>query len=232
MRVSATLALLGALVLTGTGCGDTAFGDLLVHYRLGSGGAGETCDALSVAAVRVTVDNAERAPLIEEALCSDSRQEVLLRHVPADVYTVTVEGLDASGNVAYRGSQENVRVATDTVSETREVALAVLPPGLRLIWGFSDGMMCAPHGVSEIQAVAWLNGMTPAYDETIPCGDGLVEIELFPGTYDLRVRAIDDDSGDYTFAWDREDIELAPGAGMIQVVASLEPCGTEGCSAP
>jgi hypothetical protein len=232
MRVSALPALLGLAFLGSAGCDDGSLGDLLVHYQLGSGGPAETCAAFAVQGIRVTVDNSEREPLVEEALCNDARPEVLIRQLPADVYTVTVEGIDAEGNVAYRGEQADVRVTSDTVTETRNIAIAVLPPGLRLIWGFSDGMMCAPHNVTEVQVVAWLGGNARAYDEVHDCATGLVEIELMPGTYDLRVRAIDEASQDYAFAWDREDLVLEPGGGIMQVVASLEPCGEGGCSAP
>ena len=230
MRVSALAAVLVAvLALPGSGCGDADFGDLLVKYRIGSGAQG--CDDVGVQVIRVTLANSERAPIVEEAVCSDTRPEVLLRQVPADVYTVSIEGIDGNEVSTFSGSQENVRVVADSINETREIAMNVTPPGLRLIWGFSDGMMCGLHNVEELHVVLYRDSISLEYDEMIDCTSGITEIEeLLPGVYDLRVRAVDGTSGDYTFEYDRDGIELQAG-GMVQVVASLEAC-PESCSAP
>lgn len=229
MRVSLRPALVAVLVVVSAGCGDAALGDLLVHYQLGSGTL--TCQSRGVQVIRVTLANSEREPLVEEAVCSDASRQVLIRQVPADVYTVTVEGIVAAETIAYRGELGNVRVAADTVTETRDIALQAVPPGLRVVWSFAEPGMCATHGVSQVQVVAWLGSEIREVDEVFDCNSGVAQMELRAGSYDLRVRGIDSTTQNYTYGWDRNGIELQAGSGMVQVVAVLDEC-VGPCTAP
>jgi hypothetical protein len=51
----------------------------------------------------------------------------------------------------------------------------------------------------------------------------LIEAGLAADLYDLRIRAIDATSGDYTFAYDEEGIQLSAGM-QSQVIVVLAEC--------
>ena len=64
--------------------------------------------------------------------------------------------------------------------------------------------------------------------EIVECGPGHYIVEdLLATAYDLRVRAIHMESGDYIYAYDHDDIELTSGDANDAIVADLAVCEAE-----
>lgn len=230
MRKTALVTIMALALSASAGCGDSSyFGDLLIHYRIGSG---VTCAAAGIDSIEVTLDGSEHDPAPWIAPCNDRTSDLLFRDVPVDVYDVTVRGLDEDGEPIFDGSQDGVTIVEGDVTETRNITLTVMNPSLRLIWTFPGGTMCGVNGVSELHVVLYRQSINVERDiDDVPCQPGQYVIEdLFPDEYDIRVRAFDETSGEYTFAFDRDGIDLT-GAGTVQVVANLESCQGE-CTPP
>jgi hypothetical protein len=230
MMKKTLLAMVVPALALSAGCGDSSYyGDLLVHYRIGSG---VTCDTAGIASIEVTLDGSEHDPAPSIAPCTDRTTDLLFRDVPVDVYDVTVRGLDEDGDPIFEGTQTGVTIVEGDVTETRTITLSVMNPSLRLIWTFPGGTMCGVNNVSALHVVLYRQSINIERDlDDVECQPGQFLIEdLFPDEYDIRVRAFDDTSGEYTFAFDRDGIDLT-GAGTVQVVANLEACQGE-CTPP
>lgn len=227
---STTLILTAALALTiGAGCGESdKFGDLVVRYQIGSG---VSCDEAGIESLEISLYGESHELTPQRAACHDERGELLFRQIPEDVYDVVVHGLDSNDEPIFEGQERNVTVLEGEESETRTITITVMNPALRVRWRFDNGFQCSTNGVEELQMVLYRESINIERDEIVSCdlGEYLIE-DLFPGNYDLRVRAIDAEEGEYSFAHDYDDIDLT-GGGTDSIVVTLEACQGE-CSAP
>ncbi len=227
---STTLIVTAALALAmGSGCGESdSFGDLVVRYQIGSG---IDCDEAGIDSIQITLDGSSHTPDPRIVACRDERGELLFRNIPVDVYDVVVHGLDANDEPIFEGEQEDVSIIEGDEVETRVITLSVMNPALRVRWRFDNGFQCSTNDVQEIEMVLYRERIDRETDEIVDCelGEFLIE-DLFPGNYDLRVRAIDATEGEYSFAYDLDGIDLT-GGGTESVVVTLEACQGE-CSAP
>ena len=217
---SLTLILTGLVVIM-TGCFSDPSGTVLVNYRLGD--TSDTCEQYGVFDVRVRLEAPERSPIEETSRCVDGGNQITVREVPEDVYTVTVEGLDTAERAIFEGVETGINVAEDGVAETDLIRLRSVPASLLVQWRFSNGFMCPQNSVEELEIGLYLRGNYVAYDN-IPCMDGEYLIDdLESTTYDLRVRAIDVTTGDYSFFFDEDEIQMTAGI-ETQRLADLGVC--------
>ena len=230
MRIFALIAIIGALF--SASCADPV-GNLVVQYRVSLGA--DTCSTLGIDVIRVHLQAAEAGSLPEQSEpCIGSSGSISLSNVPVDVYTVVVEGIDDQGNIIYTGEETNVAVYEGQLTETDEVNLRVTPPSLNLIWRFTNGFMCSYNGVGELDIELWLRGSGFFGAETVDCESQqpfLMDENLVVGAYDLQVRAVDLETGDYTYfynsledeSYTQNGIELAAGR-PVNVLSTLSQC--------
>lgn len=208
------------------GCGEDPTGTLIVNYQIGQ--PDETCAQHGVYEIRVVLQTPEEGDIESTARCQDGRAAFTVNAVPVGVYSVTVEGVDPNDNVRYEGFEAGISVTEGVAAETNLIRLRPVPASLRVEWTFSNGGMCPQNNVDTIEVGYYFGGFYEFV--TAACIDGEVVIEdLLDGSYNVRVRAIDAETEDYTFAADIDDVQLSAGTETVvdYQTAVLQPCSTD-----
>jgi hypothetical protein len=208
MRTALLTATVVSLIL-GSGCADPV-GDLAVGYQVSAGA--ETCADLGIVSVEVILEAPDQDPISSTTSCVGASGQVSFNDVPVNVYTITVNGLDASGFVIYTGSRTGVSVSEGVQNTADGIGLSVTPPTLSLEWGFTNGGMCtsASVNVDEIDVRLWIRG-AGMFGETytVGCQDlqpFIIDDGLMPGDYDVQARGRDAGTGLYTYQFNSVDI--------------------------
>lgn len=226
MRSTVSLAATLCVAALAAGCGEEPTGTLIVNYQIGQ--PDETCAQHGVYEVRVVLRAPEEGDFETTARCQDGRAALTVNAVPVGVYSASVEGIDPNEDVLYEGFEAGLSITEGVATETNLIRLRPVPASLHVEWVFANGRMCPQNNVENIEVGYYFGGF---YESVIAtCIDGEVVIEdLLDGTYDVRVRAIDAETEEYTYAVDIDGVELSAGTETFldyQTVV-LEPCPTD-----
>jgi len=230
LSIAATVcALFGSVSV---GCGDEGVGQLRVFYQIGDGT--RSCQDVGMTQIRVTLTNSELSePIVDTAICDEDRPEVMIREVPAGVYSVLIEAFDADQNVGFEGREDNVRVDANSVVETEEVILQQARAELSVSWFFDNGRFCAHNDVETLTIEVWRAGTSLEFsDPSVDCAIGTVVVpDLLPDTYNVFLKALDgvpDSERDYSFEGEVLDEALEYG-DRVDLEIELVACPASGC---
>ena len=185
---------------------------------------GKSCAQVGVANIRVFVDGESLNP--DTFPCSLGGNQVntgvALGRFLLGRYDFTVQGLDASGNAAYEGTQ-TFRVTDAPVNQfSLDATAGGGVPGAELSWTF-DGKTCAQAGVGVVHIS--LDG-TPITDDRnnpdIPCSqnsrDGATIDPLTPGEHTFDLTGFVGSTAKYSLTGLRVTV---PATGTVQVAPDL-----------
>ncbi len=223
MRLFSLLAIIGSLCTLTAGCGDEPTGSVVINYRTGL--ETDSCQGFGIVTVQARLQAPDRDPIIQEARCSNPGF-ITVSAVPVDVYSIAIEGLDINGEIIYEGAENGISVSEGMATETDLIRLMSLPARMWVVWRFANGFLCGTNGVDLMEVWFYDEDGNPDHVE-VNCNLSEVLIEnLTNPPYDVRVRGIDNETGEYAFAYDSEDVQLTAGA-VTEVTAILDDCPTE-----
>lgn len=200
-------------------------GDLQVTYRIGSGST--NCEDEGIDSVTVFVMTGTTVVEQQLASCDPEDQSVMFQDLPVGTYTIRAEGR-TDDIIVYTGEIATpITVVADTTNGPELVILNQIPPALELYFDFEDVGNCATFGVITLRVVVYVHGGTIEFDQEYDCEEQLnlpvlIEDLNETSTYDLRVRGAND-NGEYLYAYDEDEIVVAPGP-PTQIEAALAAC--------
>jgi hypothetical protein len=162
---------------------------------------GQTCAVAGVTSVRVNLDGEDLSP--DTFPCVDGgtvNTGAYLGDFQLGDYLLTVDGLDADGNVLYEGQQEI------TVLDQRDnvVDIDVKSGGVVLDWTF-DGKGCAAAGVDTVHVALDGQLVTDERDNPdLPCSssghDGVTISPIDPGVHSFNLSGYTSNAVAYTLS--------------------------------
>lgn len=211
-------SLLGVLAI---GCGSDP-GSISVQWDIGLSGS---CDDAGVTTVRITLTSSDGTMGPFEAPCSAGADGFQIDDVDTGSYSISLEGLDADGNVIYTGrSSSNSNVSEGKTASPAAIVMSPAPAQLTIQWKFDNGLGCAVQegAPDEVQVVLFKSDANEA-EETASCDDSQV---VFPDleaddNYDVRATAMG--GGDPLYRFEELDIELADGQQETRL-GTFVPC--------
>lgn len=226
MRKLAYLSL-GAAVAAG--CGSDP-GSIQVRWTIGANN-----DCGDIETVRITLheeSGATEGPFTAPCAAGTSAP-FTLNDVDEGDYTIALEGLDGAGNVIFSGeSSARYSVNAGQTTTTDAIALNPAPPTIRVLWRFSDGRPCGQHGITQIEARAFLVP-DQILDATETAGCDAPQILLQEGlrmtpvgsAYEIQLNGKDASGATlFRYTTPTEDGIVVSAGGEAEVDGVLEPC--------
>ena len=148
-------------IIAGRGVGAAEFA-----WQVGASG----CDAAGVDRVAVTIGSTEAT-----FDCLDG--QAIMQASEGFYQTVVATGFDYGGLARFEGGLAGVEIVEDAVTPIGTFRLQARTGELLATWSFSNGLLCGPNGVVELN-LALLRDDRIEYELFTPCNDGL---EVLPG---------------------------------------------------